>query len=202
MADDAPSDKPTLRRAALARRADAPDALREAFAERLALEGVALARRFFARTVALFWPVGTEPDTLLLAMACDYHEIIVGLPCAGAPGTPLVFRRWRRGQPTVEGVMRIPEPARSLPEVQPDLIFTPLTAFDRRGYRLGYGGGYYDATLARIRAARPVPTVGVGFSCQEIARVPEQDHDQPLDFILTETELIDCSLAWRADAQT
>jgi 5-formyltetrahydrofolate cyclo-ligase len=200
MADDAPSDKPTLRRAALARRADAPDALRAAFAERLALEGVALARRFFARTVALFWPVGTEPDTLLLAMACDYHEIIVGLPCAGAPGTPLVFRRWRRGQPLVEGVMRIPEPARSLPEVHPDLIFTPLTAFDRRGYRLGYGGGYYDATLARLRAARPVPTVGVGLSCQEIARVPEEDHDQPLDFILTETELIDCSLAWRASA--
>ena len=153
---DPASDKPALRRAALARRAETPQAVREAFAERLALEGVALARRAFARTVALFWPVGTEPDTLLLALACDYHEIVVGLPCAGAPGTPLVFRRWRQGQPMVEGAMRIPEPAPSLPEVQPDLIFTPLTAFDRRGYRLGYGGGYYDATLARIRARRPV----------------------------------------------
>ncbi len=199
---DPASDKPFLRRASLARRADVPEAAREAFAQRLALEGVGFARRAFARTVALFWPVGTEPDMLLLAQACDYHEIVVALPCAGAPGSPLVFRRWRRGQPLVEGAMRIPEPAPSLPEAQPDLLFVPLAAFDRRGYRLGYGGGYYDATLARIRAARPAPAVGVGFSCQEIDRVPEEDHDQPLDFILTENELIDCSRAWRAgDAQ-
>jgi 5-formyltetrahydrofolate cyclo-ligase len=72
-----------------------------------------------------------------------------------------------------------------------------MTAFDRRGYRIGYGGGYYDATLAQIRASRSAPAIGIAFAAQEIARVPEEEHDQPLDLILTEGELIDCSLAWR-----
>lgn len=192
-----PLSKHSLRRSALTLRAQVDAATREAFAERLAIEGVALARRAFARSVAIFWPVGTEPDTLLMAQSLTYHEIVVALPCAGAMGEPLTFRAWKQGQALVEGAMRIPEPSPGARIVQPDLIFTPMTAFDRRGYRIGYGGGYYDATLAQIRASRSAPAIGIAFASQEIARVPEEAHDQPLDLILTEGELIDCSLAWR-----
>lgn len=197
MVESYPLSKHSLRRQALTLRAQVDAATRDAFAHRLAIEGVALARRAFARSVAIFWPVGTEPDTLLMAQALTYHEIIVALPCAGAMGEPLTFRGWKQGQALVEGAMRIPEPAPGARQVQPDLIFTPMTAFDRRGYRIGYGGGYYDATLAQIRASRSAPAIGIAFAAQEINRVPAEEHDQPLDLILTESELIDCSLAWR-----
>ena len=93
--------------------------------------------------------------------------------------------------------MGLREPSVRLPEGVPDLTFVPLAAFDRRGYRIGYGGGHYDATLAALRMSHPGPAIGIAFSVQEIERVPEEDHDQPLDLILTESELIDCSLAWR-----
>jgi len=195
-AADPPTEKARIRRAALERRAGVDEATREAFAERLALEGVALARRAVVRTVAAFWPVGTEPDTLMLLAALDYHDFVAALPCTGPLGQALTFRRWREGDPLVEGPMRIPQPADRLPIVQPDLLFVPAAAFDRRGYRAGYGGGFYDITLAALRAHRPIPAIGIAYACQEVERIPEEDHDQPLDFVLTENELIDCSLAW------
>ena len=96
----------------------------------------------------------------------------------------------------VEGPMGLQEPSARLPEIVPDFLFVPLACFDRRGYRIGYGAGHYDATLAALRMTHPCPAVGIAFACQEIDRVPEEPHDQPLDLILTETELVDCSLAW------
>lgn len=192
----AADEKALIRRAALERRAGVSEATRQAFAERIALQGVALARRAVVRTVAVFWPIGSEPDTLMLLAALDYHDFIAALPCTGAMGQPLTFRRWRDGDPLVEGPMRIPEPSPRLPQVEPDLIFTPAAAFDRRGFRAGYGGGFYDITLAALRARRPIPAIGLAFACQEVEHIPEEDHDQPLDLILTENELIDCSLAW------
>jgi 5-formyltetrahydrofolate cyclo-ligase len=68
----------------------------------------------------------------------------------------------------------------------------PLAAFDRRGFRLGYGAGYYDLTLAQLRSMKPVLAIGVGFSAQEVAEVPAEPHDQKLDLVLTESELIEC----------
>ncbi len=192
----AADEKALIRSAALERRAGVNEATRLAFAERIALQGVALARRAVVRTVAVFWPIGSEPDTLMLLAALDYHDFIAALPCTGAMGQPLTFRRWRDGDPLVEGPMRIPEPSPRLPQVEPDLIFTPAAAFDRRGFRAGYGGGFYDITLAALRARRPIPAIGLAFACQEVEHIPEEDHDQPLDLILTENELIDCSLAW------
>ncbi|MFN3891648.1 MAG: 5-formyltetrahydrofolate cyclo-ligase [Beijerinckiaceae bacterium] len=195
-AADAATEKARIRRSALERRASVDEPTREAFAERIALEGTAIARRALVRSVAAFWPIGTEPDTLMLLAALDYHDFVAALPCTGALGQPLTFRRWREGDPLVEGPMRIPEPSPRLPLVEPELLFVPAAAFDRRGFRAGYGGGFYDITLAALRSRRLIPTVGVAYACQEVDRIPEEDHDQPLDFILTENELIDCSLAW------
>ncbi len=192
-----PPGKAELRKSALARRAAVPDDQRQAFAERIATEGVELCRRAFVRNVALFWPIGSEPDTTLLLMALAHHELQPCLPVTGARSTALTFRRYRYGEPMQEGPVGTYEPAAGLPQSVPDFTFVPLAAFDRRGYRIGYGGGYYDATLAQLRARHPGPAVGIAFACQEVDRVPEEDHDQPLDLILTENELIDCSLAWR-----
>jgi 5-formyltetrahydrofolate cyclo-ligase len=192
----AADEKALIRRAALERRAGVSEATQQAFAERIALQGVALARRALVRTVAVFLPIGSEPETRMLLAALDYHDFVPALPCTGPMGRPLTFRRWRDGDPLVDGPMRIPEPSPRLPQVEPDLIFAPAAAFDRRGFRAGYGGGFYDITLTALRAQRPIPAIGLAFACQEVEQIPEEDHDQPMDLILTENELIDCSLAW------
>lgn len=194
--ETAPLNKADLRREALARRAAVAPEARQAFAERLAIEGVAIARRAMARTVSLFWPIGDEADPRLLLQALAYHEFVTALPVTVGRGHPLLFRRWRWGDSMVEGQMRIPEPSPRLAEAQPDLLFVPLAVFDRRGFRIGYGAGHYDLTLERLRASRAVPAIGIAYACQEIARVPEEAHDQPLDLIITERDVIDCSLAW------
>ena len=188
--------KAELRKEALARRKLISPEIREAFAEKLAIEGVALARKALVRNVAVFLPIGSEPDTRMLLAALDYHQFVTLLPVTQGRGVPLVFRRWREGQMLVDGPMGLLEPSARLPEMVPDFTFVPLACFDRRGYRIGYGAGHYDATLAALRMSQPGPAVGIAFACQEIGRVPEEDHDQPLDFVLTEKGLIDCSLAW------
>lgn len=191
-----PQTKAEWRKAALARRKVIGEREREAFAGRLAIEGVKLARRAMVRNVSAYWPIGSEADPRLLLAALDYHQFVSLLPVTQARGAPLVFRRWREGQRLVEGPMGLLEPSRYLPEGSPQMLFVPLAAFDRRGFRIGYGAGHYDVTLAALRARGPVPAIGIAFACQEIERVPEEPHDQPLDFVLTENALIDCSLAW------
>ena len=184
--------KRALRKQALERRAAVPDAVRKAFADRLALEGVAIARRTRVGTVAAYCPMGEEADVSFLVHALAYHEFVAALPCVVRRGEPLIFRRWTSRDPLVPAGFGTQEPSRRLPEVRPDLLFVPLAAFDRRGFRLGYGAGYYDLTLAQLRSMKPVLAIGVGFSAQEVAEVPAEPHDQKLDLVLTESELIEC----------
>ena len=103
-----------------------------------------------------------------------------------------MFRAWRPGGSLTRGAMNIPEPLLQAPEVDPDLLFVPLAAFDRRGHRIGFGAGHYDRTLAKLRAMGSIRAVGAAFSVSEIPAAPTEPHDEPLDFILTERELIDC----------
>ena len=90
--------------------------------------------------------------------------------------------------------MRIPEPAAHLPACHPDVLFIPLAAFDRRGYRIGYGAGHYDRALASLKAKKPVLAIGIAYATQEVPEVPAEPHDQRLDFVLTEREAISCRL--------
>ena len=190
MAPD-PTLKPELRRAALARRAELPASARTAFSERLTAQGAALARRFGAGAVSAFYPVRDEPDTLALLALLAAEGVATALPVTGKRGEPLIFRRWRPGDPTVPGQMRIPEPPAQAPALDPDLLFVPLAAFDRRGHRIGYGAGHYDRTLAGLRALKPIVAVGVGYGVAEIAAGPDEPHDQRLDYVLTDSELIE-----------
>lgn len=186
------SQKKALRAAALTRRAAIGPEAREKLAEKLALAGVDLARRAIARTVAAYWPMRDEADTRYLIEALLYHEFVVGLPAVEAPARPLLFRRWTTKDPLIPGPYGVREPSRRLPEVRPDILFVPLAAFDRRGNRLGYGGGYYDATLRELRAMKRVLAVGVAFAAQEAEAIPPEPHDERLDLVITESGLIEC----------
>jgi 5-formyltetrahydrofolate cyclo-ligase len=110
----------------------------------------------------------------------------LALPAVTGRGQPLVMRAWSFGAPLNPGVWGIREPPADAPELYPDILIVPLLAFDRRGYRLGYGGGYYDRTIARLRAMKPVTAVGIAFAAQQIDELPTTPRDERLDLVLTE----------------
>ena len=89
------------------------------------------------------------------------------------------------------GVWGIREPLAQAPAVDPDIVLTPLLAFDRARHRLGYGGGYYDLTIAQLRGRKTIVAVGLAFAVQEVFTVPVTPRDAPLDLVLTEREVID-----------
>jgi 5-formyltetrahydrofolate cyclo-ligase len=101
------------------------------------------------------------------------------------------MRAWTFGAPLASGVWGIREPTPAAPEVFPDILIVPLLVFDRRGHRIGYGAGYYDMTIARLREMKPVTAIGFAFAAQEIDVVPTTPRDARLDLVLTEREIID-----------
>jgi 5-formyltetrahydrofolate cyclo-ligase len=182
--------KALLRSDALARRGKIEPAARIAFGRRLAEEGLRLARFWRPRIVSVFYPLRDEPDTLLLLTALADEGFATALPVVVGRGSALAFRLWRPGEPTRAGAMSIREPVEEAPVVEPDLVFVPLACFDRRGHRIGYGAGYYDMTLAKLRAMKTVTAIGIAFAAQEVDEVPTTPRDAPLDLVLTERELI------------
>ncbi|HUO88550.1 MAG TPA: 5-formyltetrahydrofolate cyclo-ligase [Rhizomicrobium sp.] len=139
--------------------------------------------------VAGYYPVRDEADprALMSALAALGHPI--ALPVIVAERAALVFRRWRTGDPLAPNAYGIAEPLAGAQEVEPDAVLVPLLAFDAGGHRLGYGGGYYDRTLDRIRKAKPVLAVGIAYAGQEVALLPREAHDHALDMMLTENGL-------------
>ena len=142
--------------------------------------------------VSAFHPYQSEIDTRALLGKLAGEGWTTCLPIVLGKGLPLEFRRWLPGEPLVSGVWGIRRPPDSSPVVEPDVLIIPLLAFDRAGYRLGYGGGFYDRTLEKLRAFKKVVAIGVGYSAQEVTAVPHGDHDQPLDYMMTEKEIFKC----------
>ncbi len=190
MTSTTPDLKAELRRSALARRKTVTPELRARLTARLVREGLRLSRLWQPAVVSGFHPIREEPDVLALLAALVDDGFDVALPVVTGRGTHLDFRSWRPGDLTAIGPMGIPEPLESAPVVDPDLLFTPLACFDRRGRRLGYGAGYYDRSLARLRAMKTIRAVGVAYGVCEIASVPYEAHDQSLDVVVTEQETI------------
>ena len=182
--------KAVLRRMALARRKALAREARACLTERLANEGLRLAELWTPGVVSAFHPIREEPDSLALLAALTEAGYPTALPVVAERGTHLTFRLWRPGEPTMLGGIGIPEPLESAPAVMPDLLFVPLACFDRRGHRIGYGAGYYDRSLARLRATKRIHAVGVAYGVCEVAAVPYEAHDQSLDAIVTEQETI------------
>lgn len=177
------AEKKAMRAAALARRkaAYAADA---GAGERLAAWFLAVYRP--ATAVSAYWPMGSELDTRPLLHRLDADGQVCLLPVVVGRGRPLLFRRWRPRTRLVQAGFGVLTPGPEAAEGVPGLVLCPLLAFDRRGYRLGYGGGYYDRTLRSLREAGPVTAIGIGFAAQEVPAVPTGPGDQRLDGILTE----------------
>lgn len=176
-----PADKTCLRTAALARRKGAGipgSAFLPAFAALPIPPGAVLAG---------YWPIGDEADVRPLLDAWTARGFPAALPLVAAKDAPLLFRRWRPGMTLEAGPHKTFHPPASAGEVEPRVLLVPLLAFDGRGGRLGYGGGYYDRTLAALRGAgKQVLAVGVAFAAQEVLDLPMENHDQRLDWLITE----------------
>ncbi|MDR0529731.1 MAG: 5-formyltetrahydrofolate cyclo-ligase [Zoogloeaceae bacterium] len=173
-----------LRRAALERRA----ALSAAEIHNLSARIVAwLLRNFPAppgSCVAFYWPIQNEPDLRAAAEIWRKSGAKLALPVVKAARAPLTFRLWRPDCATEADRYGIPVP-KDTPEVFPDALCVPFTAFDGAGYRLGYGGGFYDRTLAALKP-RPI-AIGVGFELGRVENTFPGAHDERLDWIVTET---------------
>jgi 5-formyltetrahydrofolate cyclo-ligase len=145
-----------------------------------------LARGFpgLARGVLAFcWPYKGEYDARFLARTLRDRGATTALPVVVAPKSPLVFREWHPGIRLEPGVLGIPYPVDSR-EVAPDAVIVPLVGFDDAGYRLGYGGGYFDRTLAAL-ARKPI-VIGVAYEGAHLDTIHPQPHDIPMDWIVTE----------------
>jgi 5-formyltetrahydrofolate cyclo-ligase len=175
--------KAEARKVALARRAGMDPALGAG------LTGTILARMPppAGAVVSGFWPMGPEIDIrpLLLALHARGHPI--ALPVTPKRGSPLHFRRWHPGDELARGPLGTRQPGPKAEALTPDFLLVPLLAFDRTGRRLGYGGGYYDRTIASLPGAT---ALGCAYACQELDEVPAGPDDARLDAIATEAGLI------------
>jgi 5-formyltetrahydrofolate cyclo-ligase len=135
-------------------------------------------------------PLKSEISPLPLMRKLAEAGATLALPVVAGKGKPLIMRAWDFDTPLASGVWGIREPMPDAPAVDPDILIVPLLAFDRRGHRLGYGAGYYDMTIAGLRARKTVLAVGIAFAAQEIAQVPTTPRDARLDLVLTERETI------------
>ncbi|HUO22138.1 MAG TPA: 5-formyltetrahydrofolate cyclo-ligase [Caulobacteraceae bacterium] len=155
-------------------------------AERAALH-LPLERLGRVMVAAGYHAIGGELDPWPALRRLSEAGARIALPVAVSPHAPLRFHLFEPGDVLEPDASRTPAPLPSAPLVTPDLLLMPLLGFDRRGYRLGQGGGYYDRTLQALRGAGPVWAVGLAYAGQALDAVPHDGHDQPLDAILTET---------------
>jgi len=180
--EDMAGRKAAARAGARARRAAACDARAEARAQDRLMRFL---RDETAGAVAGYMAIRDEidPAPVLAALAAGGRAL--ALPVVQGPGRPLAFRAWRPGAPLIPGAFGAPVPADGA-RVVPQVLIVPLLAFDRSGFRLGYGGGFYDRTLAGLRARGPVLAVGFAYAGQEADALPLEPTDAPLDAVATE----------------
>lgn len=137
--------------------------------------------------LSAYFPVRAEFDVTPILHHAHAQGCPTCLPVVAGRGRPLSFRRWAPGESLVDGTFGIAVPPPEAEILDPDILLVPMLAFDDDGYRLGYGGGFYDRTLALRRARSPAPlAVGVAFAGQRIDRVPRSADDERLDWIVTE----------------
>jgi 5-formyltetrahydrofolate cyclo-ligase len=156
-----------------------------------ALEVIAQLRA--TRSVAGYLPIRNELDPLPAMLALAGLGYAVGVPVIVARDQPVVFRSWTPGVETERGAFGVEVPKTGAP-VEPDVLLVPMLAFDRRGHRLGYGGGFYDRTIAALRSRREIHAFGFAYAAQELPVVPDSETDMRLDAIVTEEGVI-----WPAD---
>ncbi len=140
------------------------------------------------RLISFYWPIRGEPDLRAFMEDIANTGAAAALPVVVAKGEPLAFRAWSPGEPLERGVWGIPVPSASARAVAPEIMLAPVVGFDPDCYRLGYGGGYFDRTLASF-ADKP-RVIGVGYEVASIESIYPQPHDIPMDFIVTERRVL------------
>lgn len=159
---------------------------RQHTAQALAWEGLAFARPLSAGAIVSgFASLANELDCVPLLARLSGEGLALALPIVTGKGKPLTFRRWSPGDAMDAGVWDIPQPKADKPVVEPDILLVPLLAVDEAGWRLGYGGGFYDRTLRDLRGRKPILAVGLAYEEQVVDAVPHLDYDEPLDWVLT-----------------
>ncbi len=186
--------KKVLRARMKARRADLAAEAKARAAEAVAGHGLGFLdpQPVTGSVVSGFSPLPDEFRVwpLLRRLAGEGYRL--AMPVMQGKGRPLVFRAWAPGDAMDRAVWGIAEPKADKPQLEPDILLVPLLAFDAGGWRLGYGGGYYDRTLRALRARKPIMAVGLAFDEQKIDAVPHLDYDQQLDWVLTPSGPIRC----------
>jgi 5-formyltetrahydrofolate cyclo-ligase len=177
---------------ALARRAAAFAAHGEAAGAALAAHGLSFLSLAPDSIVSGFSAIRDEidPGRLLARLSADGHRLC--LPVMEGKGKPLVFRAWAPGDAMGKVQWGIAEPLPDKPVLEPDVVLVPLLAFDAAGNRLGYGGGFYDRTLRRLRAIKPAVAVGIAYDELKVDAVPHQSYDERLDWVLTPSGPLRC----------
>jgi 5-formyltetrahydrofolate cyclo-ligase len=182
--------KANLRAAALAARDGLSSEHRAAAAQAIGLRGLPF-EIMPGAVVAGYAPIRSEIDPAPLMRSLAAQGIQLALPVIAARESPLKFRAWIANGKLQRGPLGILEPPPDAAEIIPDLVLVPLAAFDRLGHRIGYGAGHYDRTLAQLRESRKIIAVGLAFAAQEIEAIPTLPHDVALDYVLTETQMLD-----------
>ena len=139
--------------------------------------------------ISAFWPFRSELDIRLLIHHLSENGYSIALPEVEKKYEPLLFRKWTKEVKLVKdnyGVLCLPDNAKI---VLPDWLLVPLLAFDKAGFRLGYGGGFYDLTLAKLRKEKKIFAIGVAYDDQIVEKLPRDQHDSRLDAILTERKV-------------
>jgi len=138
------------------------------------------------KVISLYHPLKDELDPGPLLERLSETGAVTVLPVVARRRAPLLFRRYAPGDPLGADAHGVAAPLAGAEELRPDIMVVPLLAFDGGGGRLGYGGGYYDRTLAALRGEGGVVAVGYAYAGQEVAFTPTGKHDQPVDWIVTE----------------
>lgn len=177
--------KAELRTAAKVRRRKAFDRDGPAAAQKIKHYGVSFTGCTAPAVVSAYMPIRDELDVRPLMDALVGDGYSLALPVIIEKGQPLEFRAWQQGAALGEVQWQIQEPGPEAEVVAPDIVLCPLLAFDEDGYRLGYGGGFYDRSLSALGKLKSVMSVGVAFDEQRVDAVPHDAYDQRLDWILT-----------------
>lgn len=187
-------DKRRLREELLARRADAADRPDPDAGARIRDHFLAAGLAPPVGTVVSgYWPYPGEADVRPLLEALAERGAALALPVVTAKGAPLIFRAWTPGEPLVEAAFGLSVPPPEAPERTPALVLAPLLAVDGSGNRLGHGAGFYDRTLAGLRAAGELTVVGIALAWQQVDSVPTGQFDQPLDWVVTDAGAARCT---------
>jgi 5-formyltetrahydrofolate cyclo-ligase len=186
----ASASKADLRAAALAMRDALDNAQRDRAAKAVARRGLPI-EIAPGIIVSGYSPIKSEIDPIPLLRKLAAQGARLALPAVMARGKTLAFRAFAPDDRLLMGPLGILEPSPAAAEMIPDIMLVPLAAFDPLGHRIGYGAGHYDYTLAHLRKAKAVISIGVAFAAQEIEAVPALAHDERLDFVLTEKRVFD-----------